>query len=42
MDWSKISQAIELGRRDIEAAIEQALDHDRPVFIGASGDRLQS
>ncbi len=42
MEWSRISQAIELGRRDMAAAIEQALEHDRPVFIGAGGDSLQS
>ena len=34
MEWSRISQAIELGRRDIEAAIEQAQSTDGPVFIG--------
>jgi predicted acylesterase/phospholipase RssA len=38
MDWSKINQAIELGRRDIEATIEQAQSSDRPVFIGADID----
>jgi len=36
MEWSKISQAIALGRRDIEAAIEQAQCNDEPVFIGAA------
>ena len=34
MEWSRISQAIELGRRDMAAAIEQAAEHNRPVFIG--------
>jgi predicted acylesterase/phospholipase RssA len=34
MEWSRISQAIELGRRDINSAIEQATSPDEPVFIG--------
>ncbi len=34
MEWSRIRQAIELGRRDIAAAIEQAGSGDGPVFIG--------
>jgi len=34
MEWSRISQAIELGRRDIAAAIEQASSTDESVFIG--------
>jgi len=34
MEWSRISQAIELGRRDIASAIEQAQSTDQPVFIG--------
>lgn len=37
MEWSKISQAIELGRRDIAAAIELATSTDEPVFIGQAG-----
>jgi predicted acylesterase/phospholipase RssA len=41
MEWSRISQAIELGRRDIEAAIEQAQSTDEPVFIGADIDLIQ-
>ena len=36
MEWSKISQAIALGRRDIEAAIDLAQSTDEPVFIGAA------
>ena len=34
MEWSRISKAIELGRRDIESAIELATSTDEPVFIG--------
>jgi predicted acylesterase/phospholipase RssA len=34
MEWSKISQAIDLGRRDINSAIERATSTDEPVFIG--------
>lgn len=34
MDWSRISQAIELGRRDIASAIEKVQSSDGPVFIG--------
>ena len=37
MEWSRISQAIELGRRDIAAAIDLARSTDEPVFIGADG-----
>ena len=36
MEWSKISQAIALGRRDIEAAIDLAQSTEEPVFIGAA------
>ncbi len=36
MEWSKISKAIELGRRDIETAIERVQATDGPVFIGHS------
>jgi predicted acylesterase/phospholipase RssA len=36
MEWSKISQAIDLGRKDIEDAIEQSLSSDEPVFIGST------
>lgn len=36
MEWSKISQAIELGRRDIETAINLAQSTDKPVFVGAA------
>ena len=42
MEWSRISQAIELGRRDIETAIEQAQSTDGPVFIGAHSVLLGS
>ena len=40
MEWSKIRQAIDLGRRDIESAIELATTSDQPVVIGvaASGN----
>jgi predicted acylesterase/phospholipase RssA len=41
MDWSRISEAIELGRRDIETAIEQAQSTDGPVFIGAARSNTQ-
>ena len=41
MEWSRISQAIELGRRDMAAAIEQALEHNRPVFIGIASGLFQ-
>ncbi len=40
MEWSKISLAIELGRRDIETAIEQTQSTDGPVFIGADSGLL--
>ena len=36
MEWSKISQAIELGRKDIEVAIDQATSTDEPVFVGTA------
>ena len=36
MEWSKISRAIELGRRDMVAAIDVARSHDGPVFIGTT------
>lgn len=36
MEWSKISKAIELGRRDIETAIERADSTDEPAFIGSA------
>ena len=36
MEWSKISQAIELGRRDMVAAIDVARSHDGSVFIGTT------
>ena len=38
MEWSKIGQAIEQGRRDIETAIEKATSRDGPVYVGAAGD----
>jgi len=37
MDWARIRQAVELGRRDMGAAIEQARSSDGPVFIGDAG-----
>jgi predicted acylesterase/phospholipase RssA len=36
MEWARIRQAIELGRRDIESAIEQAASTDTSVFVGAA------
>ncbi len=41
MEWSRIRQAIELGRRDMEAAIERTRSTDRSVFIGADNDLLE-
>ena len=41
MEWSKISRATELGRRDMVAAIGQAMEHDRSVFIGAASRLFQ-
>lgn len=41
MEWSRISRAIELGRRDIEAAIERTRSTDRSVFIGAASGLFQ-
>jgi predicted acylesterase/phospholipase RssA len=38
MEWSKIRQAIEQGRRDIETAIEKATSSDGPVSVGSAGD----
>ena len=37
MEWSRISRAIEQGRKDIEAAIQLATSTDEPVFIGQAG-----
>ena len=36
MEWSRIRLAIELGRRDIAAAIERSQSDDRPVFVGSA------
>jgi predicted acylesterase/phospholipase RssA len=36
MEWSKISRAIELGRRDMETAIDQVRASREPVAIGSS------
>ena len=36
MEWSKIRRAIDLGRRDILTALDQAEATDGPVFIGAA------
>ena len=41
MEWSKISQAIELGHRDIAAAIDRAQSTDKSVFIGAARSIIQ-
>ena len=41
MEWSKISQAIALGRRDIAAAIDLAQSTEEPVFIGAARSIIQ-
>jgi predicted acylesterase/phospholipase RssA len=40
MEWSKISQAIQLGRRDIEVAIGLATSTDEPVFVGSADSNL--
>jgi predicted acylesterase/phospholipase RssA len=42
MEWSKISQAIDLGRKDIEVAIDLAHSSDEPVFIGAARSIIES
>lgn len=34
MEWSRISRAIELGRKDIETAIDLVQANDKPVFVG--------
>ena len=36
MEWAKISQAIELGRKDIEVAIDKAASTDELVFVGTA------
>jgi predicted acylesterase/phospholipase RssA len=36
MEWSKIRQAIDLGRRDISTAIDQAQSTDGPVYVGSA------
>ena len=41
MEWSRIRQAVELGRRDMEAAIERTQSTDRSVFIGAASGLFQ-
>jgi predicted acylesterase/phospholipase RssA len=38
MEWSRISQAIDLGRRDMETAIEKAASDDPFVFIGLGAE----
>jgi len=40
MEWSKISQAIELGRQDIGAAIEEAAKTEGPVVVGSEKQEL--
>jgi predicted acylesterase/phospholipase RssA len=40
MEWSKISRAIDLGRRDIEVAIDRATSTDGPVFVGSAEGTL--
>jgi predicted acylesterase/phospholipase RssA len=40
MEWSKISGAIELGRRDIISAIEEAAKSDDPLVIGMEREEL--
>lgn len=42
MEWSKISKAIELGRRDIETAIDEAANNDGPVVIGMATEELRT
>jgi predicted acylesterase/phospholipase RssA len=36
MAWSRVREAIELGRRDIETAIERSGSSDLPVAVGAA------
>jgi predicted acylesterase/phospholipase RssA len=38
MDWPRISRTIDLGRRDIESAIEKSASDDPFVFVGLGGD----
>jgi predicted acylesterase/phospholipase RssA len=40
MQWSRIREAMELGRRDIEMAIEQATSKDEPVLVGSADFNL--
>jgi predicted acylesterase/phospholipase RssA len=42
MEWSKIRRAIDLGRKDIETAIELATSTDEPVFVGAAEINLSA
>jgi predicted acylesterase/phospholipase RssA len=42
MEWSKIIQAIDLGRRDIETAIELAQTTDKPIHVGNGDSLLES
>ena len=39
MEWSRVRKAIELGRKDMEAAIEEAGSRPGPVIIGGAGLR---
>jgi predicted acylesterase/phospholipase RssA len=36
MEWSKISRAIDLGRRDMETTIEKARSTEDNVFVGVN------
>jgi predicted acylesterase/phospholipase RssA len=40
MEWSKIRQAIELGQKDIEVAIDLVTSTDEPIFVGSAGLNL--
>ena len=39
MEWARVRKAIELGRRDMEAAIEEVGSRPGPVIIGGAGLR---
>jgi predicted acylesterase/phospholipase RssA len=40
MEWSRISQAIELGRQDIMVAIDEVASTDGPVVVGREREEL--
>jgi NTE family protein len=41
MEWSKIRRAIDLGKRDIQFAIDLATSTDEPVFVGSADFNLR-